>query len=42
MSLLVKIETTNPIQNKWKSLLLTYTSKEIMINTNVVTETFQR
>ncbi len=35
----VKIETTNPIQNKWKSLLLTYTSEEIMINTNVVTET---
>lgn len=35
----VKIETTNPIQNKWKSLLLTYTSEETMINTNVVTET---
>ena len=36
---IVKVETTSPTQNKWKSLLLTYTSEEIMINTNVVTET---
>lgn len=36
---IVKIETASLIQNKWKSLLLTYTSEEIMINTNVVTET---
>lgn len=35
---IVKVETENPTQNKWKSLLLTYASEEIMIKTYVVTD----
>lgn len=36
---IVKIEAENPTQREWKALLLTYTSKEIMIKTNVITDT---
>lgn len=39
---IVKIETENPTQNKWKSLLLTYISEEIMIQTDVVTDTVKK
>lgn len=36
---IVKIEEENPTQREWKALLLTYTSKEIMNKTNVITDT---
>ena len=36
---IVKIEAENPTQREWKALLLTYTSKEIMNKTNVITDT---